>query len=424
MKFSAALDVNVVAHEAADEVNVLLEIEAPAGPSTTDRAATALQVVLDRSGSMQGAPIEGAKQALIALVQRLDPTDVFGLVTFDNEAQVVIPAAPLADKADAIERIKAVYPGGSTDLSSGYLRGLRELRRATGDADIRGGTVLVISDGHVNAGIRDADQMADVTAQSARDAIVTSTLGYGHHYDETMLSAMARAGNGNHVFADNPDAASAAIAGEVDGLLSKVAQAVSVTVHYEPQVQSLELYNDLPANQIGDGQVMIELGDLYADEQRKLLLRLGIESLSALGLAQIARLELQYVEMPDLVEHTVTVPVMVNVVPGDEATGRVPDPTVESERLFQEAQEHKKKAAEAFEAGDLEAGSAWLTESRLRIDQACAVAPDAVAGPIAQERAEIRRMSAMAHEAGANIMSKMAYHSYHEENRKRGRRKG
>lgn len=423
MKFSAALDVNVVAHEAADEVNVLLEIEAPAGPSTTDRAATALQVVLDRSGSMQGAPIDGAKQALIALVQRLDPTDVFGLVTFDNEAQVVIPAAPLADKADAIERIKAVYPGGSTDLSSGYLRGLRELRRATGDADIRGGTVLVISDGHVNAGIRDADQMADVTAQSARDAIVTSTLGYGRRYDETMLSAMARAGNGNHVFADNPDAASAAIAGEVDGLLSKVAQAVSVTVHYEPQVQSLQLYNDLPANQIGDGQVMIELGDLYADEQRKLLLRLGIDSLSALGLTQIARLELQYVEMPDLVEHTVTVPVMVNVVPGDEATGRVPDPTVQSEKLFQEAQAAKIEASRAYESGDVDGGNARLAESRMRLDDAAMIAPVAAAGAIHDELDDLGRMQAMAEETGAQYMSKMTRDSYHQQNRKRGRRR-
>lgn len=423
MKFSAALDVNVVAHEATDEVNVLLEIEAPAGPSTADRAATALQVVLDRSGSMQGAPIEGAKQALIALVQRLDPTDVFGLVTFDNEAQVVIPAAPLADKADAIERIKAVYPGGSTDLSSGYLRGLRELRRATGDADIRGGTVLVISDGHVNAGIRDADQMADVTAQSARDAIVTSTLGYGRRYDETMLSAMARAGNGNHVFADNPDAASAAIAGEVDGLLSKVAQAVSVTVHYEPQVQSLQLYNDLPANQIGDGQVMIELGDLYADEQRKLLLRLGIDSLSALGLTQIARLELQYVEMPDLVEHTVTVPVMVNVVPGDEATGRVPDPTVQSEKLFQEAQAAKIEASRSYESGDIDGGNARLAESRMRLDDAAMIAPVAAAGAIHDELDDLSRMQAMAEETGAQYMSKMTRDSYHQQNRKRGRRK-
>ena len=42
--------------------------------------------------------------------------------------------------------------------------------------------------------------------------------------------------------------------------------------HSGPTVQLLRLYSDLPAQQIGDGKVMIELGDLYAQEQRKLLM--------------------------------------------------------------------------------------------------------------------------------------------------------
>lgn len=423
MKFSADLDVNVVAHEATDEVTVLLEIEAPAGPVDTERAPSALQVVLDRSGSMRGAPLEGAKQALIALVGRLDPTDVFGLVAFDDQSIVVVPAGPLTDKADAIRRIDAVVTGGTTDLSSGYLRGIQELRRAAADAGIRGGTVLVISDGHVNAGITSADEMASVTMKAAHDAVITSTLGYGRGYDETMLSAMARSGNGNHVFAENPDAAGAAIAGEVDGLLSKVAQAVSVVVDYEPQVQMLQLYNDLPANQIGDGKVMIELGDLYAQEGRKLLLRLGIEKMAALGLVQVARVELRYVEMPGLVEHTITIPISVNVVPGDELGERIPNPTVQSERLFQEAQAAKIEASRAYESGDLSAGNAYLAESRDRVIGAMYAAPAPVASAMAAELADIDDMSTMAEAGGAEYMSKRTRDSYHQQNRKRGRRR-
>src|SRR6478609_3721142 len=129
MKINALLDVNVVAHEAEDEVAVLLELEAPAALADATRPQASLEVVLDRSGSMSGAPLEGAKTALMALVRRLEPSDNFGLVTFDNSAQVVVPAGPLTDKARVIAAIEGVYPGGSTDLSAGYLRGLRELRR-------------------------------------------------------------------------------------------------------------------------------------------------------------------------------------------------------------------------------------------------------------------------------------------------------
>ena len=146
--------------------------------------------------------------------------------------------------------------------------------------------------------------------RAAADGIITSTLGYGRGYDETLLSAIAGSGNGNHVFADDPDAAGAAIAGEVDGLLSKSAQAVTLTVRYIQKVTELSLYNDLPAHQIGDGEVMIELGDLYAAEARKLLLRMKVDALASLGLAQLAMLELRYVQTATLTEHTVTLPIL------------------------------------------------------------------------------------------------------------------
>lgn len=46
--------------------------------------------------------------------------------------------------------------------------------------------------------------------------------------------------------------------------------------------------------------------------------------MAGLGLAQIAELELRYVTVPEFTEETVTVPVHVNVVPGDQAAGRIP----------------------------------------------------------------------------------------------------
>src|SRR5262245_42817071 len=156
MKINALLDVNLVAHEAEDEVAVLLELQAPGAVADLARPQASLQVVLDRSGSMGGAPLDGAKKALIALVRRLEPTDNFGLVTFDDSAQVVVPAGPLTDKEAVVAQIGAVHAGGSTDLSAGYLRGLREIKRVAR----HGGTLLVVSDGHVNAGIDDVDDLA------------------------------------------------------------------------------------------------------------------------------------------------------------------------------------------------------------------------------------------------------------------------
>jgi Ca-activated chloride channel family protein len=416
MKINALLDVDLVAHEAADEVAILLDLQAPAAP-TTKRAPAALEVVLDRSGSMGGRPLEGAKEALVALVRRLDPTDHFGLVTFDDTAQVVVPAGPLTDKESVVDRIRAVRSGGSTDLSAGYLRGIRELRR-TG---ARSGTVLVVSDGHVNAGIADPQQLAGVATKAYGEGVVTSTLGYGRGYDETLLAALARSGSGNHVFAANPDEAGAAIVGEVDGLLDKVVQGLALTVRFERAARFLRLYNDLPAQQIGDGAVMVELGDLFADERRKVLLKLEVPAMAQLGLARIATLELAYVELPGLVEHVATLPVSVNVVPGDEAAGRVPEPTVASEVLFQEAQDAKRQASEAYERGDTQSGGRLLDETTARLERALAVAPEAGRAEISAELADVERTKRRSVDLGAAYASKVTRDSYHRMNRKRGR---
>lgn len=417
MKINALLDVSVVAHETEDEVAVLLELQAPSALVDVVRRQASLEVVLDRSGSMSGAPLEGAKQALLALVRRLEPTDNFGLVAFDNSAQVVVPAGPLTDKEVVIAQIQAVHAGGSTDLSAGYLRGLRELRRVA----TAGGTVLVISDGHVNAGIQGVDEFASVASKAYADGVITSTLGYGRGYDETLLAGIARSGSGNHVFAQDPDAAGAAIAGEVDGLLNKVVQALSLTVKFEPSVEFLKLYNDLPAQQIGDGQVMIELGDLYSEESRKVLLKLKVPAMAALGLAKVATLELAYVELPGLVEHVAALPITINVVPGDEAAGRVAHPTVHSEVLFQEAQDVKRRASEAFEQGDFDSGRRLLEETTGLLGDALTAAPTAAKEEIQSELDEVCRMEAGVADVGSATMSKMTRDSYHQQNRKRGR---
>ena len=421
MKINAQLDVNIVALETSDEVAVLLDLEAPSTPSGVTRPPASLQVVLDRSGSMSGAPLQGAKQALVALVRRLEPTDNFGLVTFDDSAEVVVPAGPLLDKERIVRMVEGITAGGSTDLSAGYLRGLREIRRVAGET---GGTILVISDGHVNSGLRHADEFSSVAAQAYTHRVVTSTLGYGRGYDETLLSAISRAGSGNHVFADDPDAAGAAIAGDVEGLLNKVVQALSLTIRFEPRVDFLRLFNDLPAHQIGDGKVMVELGDLYAQEGRSVLLKFRIPGMSTLGPTRIATLELAYVELPGMVEHVATLPINVNIVPGDIAAGRVADAKVVSEVLFQEAQDVKRRASEAFERTDYAEGQRLIELAREQLTRCLEVAPEELKPGIWTEIQEVTSMVLYGQSngpAGTAYMSKVSRESFHRGNRKRGR---
>lgn len=416
MQLSTQLDVDLIAVESDDEVSVLVELTAPTPASTSTRQPATVQIVLDRSGSMGDGRLEHAKRALLELVDRLDPSDNFGVVAFDDEVQVVVPAGPLTDKQGTKLAIASVFPGGSTDLSAGYVRGLQEVQRVAGAA---GATLLLVSDGHANAGITDPDALAGVAATAAGNTVTTSTIGMGLGYDERLLAAIANGGRGTEHFAEESDTAAAVIAGEVDGLLTQVAQACSLRVTLAPEVKAATLLNQLPAVGLSDG-FMVELGSLYAGETRKLVLRLALPGLAALGLHQVATLTLTHVSLPDLVQNTATMPVTVNVVPGDQAAGRVRSPEVTKEALFQQTQRTKKKASDLLSEGRVEEARRLLADAGTALQDAASGMDEVWASELHDE---VRIMSALADESGYDSMraSKALSSDYGSKSRSRGR---
>src|SRR4051812_11616388 len=117
MQISAHLDVDVVALQQEDELSLLLELKAPPIADPVDRAPVALEVVLDRSGSMEGGRLYAAQGAAHQIIERLRSGDAFGLVAFDHEVSVVVPAGPLRDKHAAQAAVWSLGPRGMTNLS-------------------------------------------------------------------------------------------------------------------------------------------------------------------------------------------------------------------------------------------------------------------------------------------------------------------
>jgi len=418
MELNALLDVDIVAVEADDEISLMLDLKAPADKEAGTRPPASLQVVLDRSGSMYGGRLEAAQVALLGLIDKLDARDNFGLVAFDTETWVVVPAGPLTDKHLAKAKIASLLPGGSTDLCGGYLRGIQEARRVKADGRA---TLLLLSDGHANHGVTDAGRLGQVAEGAQHQGVTTSTVGLGLDYDEVLMGAIARGGQGNAHFAEEPDTAGAAIAGEVDGLLTQVAQAASLRITFEPAARGVRLRNDLPVQHI-EGGVMAELGDFYADEERRIVMTFDVPAMSSLGLAKVAEIELQWVELPSLEQHTVTVPVHVNIVPGDQAAGRIPNPTVRTELAYQQAQEDKRRAAEALRNGDQEAASAAFKSAGASLAAAMPVAPESMKDMIDEELHIVSELKVRAMHDDVRRVSKFTEADVHRKRRRDRRR--
>jgi Ca-activated chloride channel family protein len=361
MNVKALLDVDMVALEAADKVTLMLDLTAPQNPKHQSRPGQAVQVVLDRSGSMEGAPLDAAKGSLLKLIDRLAPQNSFGLVAFDDNALVIAPIRTMADHhmPSLRKAIRELQTGGSTDISAGYLMGLRELTRVQASG---GSTLLLVSDGHANAGEQDPKFFTDVATKSATQKVTTSTIGLGTGYDETILEALSQGGGGAHRFAGSIDEAVGAIAAEVDDLLDKTI--VNAVLRLTPTsamsgVPSIEILQRLPHWKDGETFV-VQLGDLYSGENRRFVIDLDVPGIASLGLCKIADITIEYLDLAQRQEISVTMPVNVNVVPGDVAAGRIADPIVRAERLILEAQTAKSLAVDELLNGKIKEASTRL----------------------------------------------------------------
>ena len=290
MHITTQLDLDVIAFERDDQVSLLVELTAPTPEPATERSPRTLVVVLDRSGSMAGGRLDGAKAALTALVDRLDPADRFGLVTFDDEVKVEIAAAPMTDKHAAKQRIAGDPAAGHHQPVGGI-----SAWAAGGQAGENRGR------GGGSADQRRPRQRRDHRRRPARaawprrpnhDGVTTSTLGFGLGYDETLMRAIAAGGTGSELFAEHADDAMVAIAGEIDGLLAQSAQAASVFIRMAPACKQLLVVNDMPTVVAADG-VLVELGSFYAGEIRRLVVTFDVPGVAALGLTEIAAPGLQ-----------------------------------------------------------------------------------------------------------------------------------
>ena len=352
MKINAHLDLDLVALETQDRITLMLDLTAPTSDAASERPGQAVQVVLDRSGSMDGAPLAAAIESISKLVDRLAPQDSFGLVAFDDHSLIIAPHRKMSDHhiPTLKQAIREIRSGGSTDISSGYLLGLRELTQSKNTA---GSTLLLISDGHANAGEQDPKKLEQIASTSASNSITTSTIGLGNGYDEMILSALSRGGGGQHRFAATIDEAIGAIAAEVNDLLEKSAINAILKVTPVPGltgVPAIELLQQLPYWKEGDTYV-VQLGDFYAGENRRFMIDLEVPGMAALGLATVATVTLDYLNLADMTDFSVVLPIQVNVVPDDIAQGRTANTVVRAERMVLRAQSEKALATEELHSG-------------------------------------------------------------------------
>ncbi len=105
--------------------------------------------VIDNSGSMAGDSMQQAREALIFALERLEPTDRFNVIRFDNTMETVFPA-PVDASEKNVERAlgfaRALDAEGGTEMLPALIEALRDF---TPDDESRVRQVVFLTDGAI-----------------------------------------------------------------------------------------------------------------------------------------------------------------------------------------------------------------------------------------------------------------------------------
>ena len=224
-------------------LEVLVRAVGPQPPRDAPaKKALNLTLVIDKSGSMSGQPLDEAKRCAAAIIDRLAPGDYISVVAYDDHVELVWPAQPVTSAAGVKDAVSRIREGGMTALHDGWAAGAEQAALNVAKAGVS--RVLLLSDGCANKGLTDPAAIASQCAQLAAKGIGTSTYGLGQGFNEELMLAMAKSGRGNGYYGQTAADLMGPFQQEFDLLQALYATNLRLRLSAAPGVR-LQVANDL-----------------------------------------------------------------------------------------------------------------------------------------------------------------------------------
>ncbi|KAK4748874.1 hypothetical protein SAY87_015460 [Trapa incisa] len=244
---------------------VVLKVKAPPAPATSSpaRAPVDLVAVLDVSASMDGDKLHVMKRAMRLVISSLTDTDRLSIVAFSATSKRLLPLRRMNGNGRRSAR-RIVEAIGCTGQPASVNDALKKAAKVLEDRREKNSvaTIMLLSDGH--------DQRVHTTAVNRKPSsypIVTSTR-LGH----VPVHAVG--------FSDSAKAAiqEEAFGKYLTGLLCVAVQDLRLQLGFVPGSNPAEVtaVYSLIGRPAALGRGLIRVGDLYAEEERELLVELKI----------------------------------------------------------------------------------------------------------------------------------------------------
>ncbi len=188
-----------------------------------DEPGVAMVLVIDRSGSMSGLPLEMAKAAAKATADTLSGEDFIEVIAFDTQPTRVVKMTAAKHRARIQNDIARIQPGGGTEIFGAMDAAYQSLTVTRA----RKKHVILLTDGQApQNGIRDLVQAM------AAESITVSSVGLGSGVDENLLRMISDLGGGRFYKVLDPQQLPRVFTRETE----MVSRSAAVEEYFQPKV--------------------------------------------------------------------------------------------------------------------------------------------------------------------------------------------
>ncbi|CAN0916401.1 E3 ubiquitin-protein ligase WAV3 [Linum grandiflorum] len=384
--------------------SVLIHLKAPHMKNNTgvSRAPIDLITVLDTSGSMAGTKLALLKRAMGFVIQNLGPSDRLSVVTFSSSARRLFPLRCMTDagKKEALQSVNSLLSNGGTNIAEGLRKGAKLLLDRKWKNPV--GSVILLSDGqdtYTVAGNPVANYKLLLPASSL--GIPVHTFGFGGDHDAAAMHSIAESSGGTFSFIEAEGAIQDAFAQCIGGLLSVVVQELKVEIECldsSLRIHSVNAgsYRTSLSDDDGRRTGSVDVGDLYAEEERDILVTMDIPVLTeSVNLMSLLKVKCSYKDPITKKTATLGVTGPVTIKRPEEVGVQAVSIEVDRQRNRLRAAEAMAEARLAAEKGELSRAVAVLESCRKEMSETASVrAGDRLCNVLCSELREMQERMA------------------------------
>ncbi|MGC8880648.1 MAG: vWA domain-containing protein, partial [Anaerolineae bacterium] len=225
-------------------------------------------LVIDTSGSMEGEKLEQAKDALVYVLQHLNPQDRFNIVQFSTGVHVFAERLrPAAEASEGIDFVRTLGAAGGTNID-GALREALRIAADTASAE-RPVTLIFLTDGLPTEGEVEIPAILDNVERALQPNTRIFAFGVGDDVNTVLLDNLTRQTRGASTYVRSGER----IDEQVSALYAKVSTPVLTNVTLE--VEGTRVYDlyPYPLPDLFAGSQLAVVGRYYAGGTATITLR-------------------------------------------------------------------------------------------------------------------------------------------------------